>query len=102
MEDSSKMITVVVSIIMASVVTIGAIKNKDRRQNGILNRAIKKTEYQSIACYCVDTMPNRKKTKASILQRSTCFKKYKCIENAETDCSLRQTNHWEECPTSHS
>ena len=102
MEDSSKMITVVVSIIMASVVTIGAIKNKDRRQNGILNRAINKTEYQSIACYCVDTMKNRKKTKASILQRSTCFKKYKCIENAEADCSLVQTNQWDECPTSHS
>lgn len=102
MEDSSKMITVVVSIIMASIVTSGAIKNKDRRQNGILNRAIKKTEYQSVACYCVDTMPNRKKTKASILQRSTCFKKYKCIENAESDCSLRQTNQWDECPTSQS
>ena len=101
MEDSSKMITVVVSIIMATVVTFGAIKNKDRRQNEILNRAIKKTEYQSIACYCVDTMQNRKKTKASI-QRSTCFKKYKCIENAETDCSLRQTNQWEKCPSSQS
>jgi hypothetical protein len=101
MEDSSKMITVVVSIIMASVVTFGAIKNKNRRQNGILNRAIKKTEYQSIACYCVNTMHNRKKTKASILQRSTCFKKYKCIENAQTDCSLRQNNQWEKCPTSH-
>lgn len=62
MEDSSKMITVVISIIMASVVTFGAIKNKDRRQNGILNRAIKKTEHQSIACYCVDTMTDRKIT----------------------------------------
>ena len=48
MEDSSKMIN------YSSVVTIGAIKNKDRRQNGILNRAINKTEYQSIACYCVE------------------------------------------------
>ena len=101
MEDSSKMITVVISIIMASVVTFGAIKNKDRRQNEILNRAINKTKYRSKACYCVDTMQNRKKTKASILQRSTCFKKYKCVENAITDCSLRQTNLWEKCPSSH-
>lgn len=92
MEDSYKMMTVVISIIMASVVTFGAIKNKDRRQNRILNGAIKKTEYQSVACYCFDTMTDREKTKASILQRSTCFKKYKYVENAKTDCSLRQIN----------
>lgn len=95
MEDTSKLITVVVSFIMASIVTIGAIKNKDNRQNSILKRAIKKTEYKSVACYCVDTIRDRTITKASMLQRATCVKKFNSSSNAKERCDADRSNEKE-------
>ena len=97
MDEKSKVITVLVSIAMGLIVVIGATKNKYKRQNDILNRAIRKTEYQSISCYCVDTLTDRKITNATFFQRSTCAKKYKCKANASKDCNSKQNNEWEKC-----
>ena len=97
MDERSTVTTIIVTISMGLIVVFGANKNKHKRQNDILNRAIRKTEYQNIACYCVDTMTDREITQATFFQRSTCVKKFKCIANASKDCDLKQNNEWEYC-----
>ena len=85
MDERSTVITIIVTISMGLIVVFGANKKKHKRQNDILNRAIRKTEYQNIACYCVDTMTDREITQATFFQRSTVF-----IANASK--GLKQNN----------
>ena len=74
MDERSTVITIIVTISMGLIVVFGANKNKHKRQNDILNRAIRKTEYQNIACYCVDTMTDREITQATFFSAQPVLK----------------------------